>query len=180
MHSCRIFVFLFTLLCSGACTQSGNEESPASGGTNPSATHPEKIVSEEKPKLPNFQVTDLAGNVISTSQLPKTQPTIILFFHPDCEHCQAEATELQKHTDQFAGTNFLMITWDELPKIRAFMQKYALKEPIVACQISSNTLAQTYGMIRLPAVYIYNTNQELIQQFSGEAKAEAIVSYLPK
>jgi len=146
--------------------------------TTGSAPSQEKIVAEEKPKLPNFEITNLDGKSFAIAQLPKNKPTVILFFHPDCEHCQAEATELQKHTDKFSEANFLMITWDDLSTIRAFMDKYQLHAPITAYQISNNTLAQTYGTIRLPTVYIYNTDQELIQQFNGEAKAEAILSYL--
>jgi peroxiredoxin len=132
----------------------------------------------EKPKLPNFELMGLDGKVVSTASLPAGKPTVILFFHPNCEHCQAEARELQKHTDKFANTNFLMVTWDEMRNIRAFMAEYKLTAPIAAYQINSNTLAQTYGQFNLPAVYIYNANRELVQQFNGQAKAEAIREYL--
>ena len=132
----------------------------------------------EKPKLPNFELTGLDGKTITTASLPTGKPTVILFFHPNCEHCQAEARELQKHTEDFANTNFLMVTWDEMRNIRAFMTEYRLNAPIAAYQINSNTLAQTYGQFNLPAVYIYNANRELVQQFNGQAKAEAIREYL--
>ncbi|MDJ1499799.1 TlpA disulfide reductase family protein [Xanthocytophaga agilis] len=168
-HIIRLLCFLFIMTYFSACTstQEKNEDSPA-----------QQTSVETKPKLPNFQVMDLEKKLISISQLPQNRPTIVFFFHPDCEHCQAEATELQKYTDRFVNTNFLMITWDEIPKIRAFMQKYKLKAPITAYKVDNNTLFQTYGVLRLPAVYIYNSQNELVQQFNGEAKIEAILNYI--
>ncbi|MDJ1492333.1 TlpA disulfide reductase family protein [Cytophagaceae bacterium DM2B3-1] len=160
---------LFTLIYLGACTSAQEKKE---------STPTQEASAETKPKLPNFQVKTMDGKLISISQLPQNRPTIVFFFHPDCEHCQAEATELQKYTDRFANTNFLMITWDEIPKIQGFMQKYKLKAPITAYKIDNNTLFQTFGVLRLPAVYIYNSQNDLIQQFNGEAKIDAILNYI--
>lgn len=165
----RLSFILVTLIYLSACTST--QEKKESTPTQQAST-------ETKPKLPNFQIKDMEGKLISISQLPQNRPTIIFFFHPDCEHCQAEATELQEYKDRFNNTNFLMITWDEIPKIQEFMQKYELHSPITAYKIDNNTLFQTYGVLRLPAVYIYNSQNELIQQFNGEAKIDAILNYI--
>ncbi|MDJ1473689.1 TlpA family protein disulfide reductase [Xanthocytophaga flava] len=165
----RFLPLLFILFCFNACTSIQEKKEN---------TSTQQASPETKPQLPNFQVKDMEGKLISISQLPQNRPTIVFFFHPDCEHCQAEATELQKYTDRFANTNFLMITWDEIPKIQGFMQKYKLKAPITAYKIDNNTLFQTYGVLRLPAVYIYNSQNDLIQQFNGEAKIDAILNYI--
>ncbi len=171
----RNFTLIFLLLLSvfGGC-DSATEQQTQATPVVPEA----KPAEPEKPQLPNFQVTDVTGKTFTTGELPKNRPTVVIFFHPDCEHCQAEATELQPHLAAFANTNFLMITWDAIPKIKGFMEKYKLTESVTACQIDPTTLAQTYGQLSLPAIFIYNSNQELVQQLNSEARADAILTYL--
>ncbi len=160
--------------------QSASSEQATQTKTVPSTADPiPSLPAEpEKPKLPNFQVTDLNGKNFTTADLPKDKPTVVVIFHPDCEHCQAEATELKDHQEELKKANFLMLTWDAIPKIKGFMDKYQLKDPIIAAQINPMTLAQVYGELSLPTIFIYNAKQELVQQVNGEGKVDAILMYL--
>lgn len=57
---------------------------------------------------------------LSTAQFIKTahppplmidgKPTLIILFDPDCEHCQYEAEQLQKHHREFAQANVYLLT----------------------------------------------------------------------
>ena len=138
-----------------------------------------KTVSSEKPKLPHFELRGLDNKVISTKQLTAGKPVVLVFFQPGCEHCQREATEIARLQDAFAHTNLLMVSWASLPQIGEFADKYGLREPVRMYQIQPGTLAQTFGNIQLPSVYVYDADHNLIQQFSGETKVEAILGYVP-
>ncbi len=139
-----------------------------------------KIVSSEKPKLPHFELRGLDNKVISTKQLAAGKPVVLVFFQPGCEHCQREATEIARLQDSFAHTSLLMVSWASLPQIGEFAKEYGLRESVRMYQIQPGTLAQTFGTIQLPSVYVYDADRNLIQQFSGETKVEAILGYVPR
>lgn len=57
------------------------------------------------------------------------QPTVIIYFHPECEHCQYEASEIGKEAERFAKANMILITSDDSTKrVEAFAIKYRLWE----------------------------------------------------
>lgn len=160
--------------------QCAPKQESVGGAAAPGQPAKAKIVSPEKPKLPNFEMRGLDNKVVSAEQLAAGKPTVLVFFKPDCEHCQREAEQIGRLKASFAHTNLLMVSWDELPEIRKFAEKYGLQEPVRLYQINPNTLAQLFGTIQLPSAYVYDANQNLIQQFSGETRVEAILSYVPE
>jgi thiol-disulfide isomerase/thioredoxin len=39
--------------------------------------------------IPDFTIELTNGSMFTTKDLSKSKPTIIIYFAPDCEHCQA-------------------------------------------------------------------------------------------
>lgn len=106
--------------------------------------------------------------------------TLIIYFHPECEHCQYEAKQISKHQSEFKDSHILMISPAQLNDIKQFQTDYQLGE-ISNLKIlwDKGRMFETYfGKATFPTILIYNSNNEMLKKYKGEAKIEAILKHI--
>jgi peroxiredoxin len=122
----------------------------------------------------------LSREQICVDEFDPSQATIIIYFHPDCEHCQYEAKEIGLHTDEFAHTNLIMITPDDsIPRIENFMTKNNLwrMDNMAILLDPEHRFFGHFGTLNIPSVFIYKHNK-LLKKYIGETKMEAILEVI--
>lgn len=84
---------------------------------------------KKDPVLPAFRIlqTDSA-TWFTKSELPKRDFTIIIYFSPDCGHCQYEAKEVIKNIDSLSNTFMVWVSYKSITEIREFAQHYGLDQ----------------------------------------------------
>lgn len=136
-----------------------------------------KQVAESLKTMPIFR----ANNQDSTQiKLIEKTPTAIIYFNTDCDHCQYEATQIQKNMGQFKDSQILMLSIEPLANIRKFIKTYRLEgfSNLQVGQITGKTAVETFGFKSVPHILIYNTENQLVKEYKGETKIEAILKYL--
>nr|WP_299422521.1 redoxin domain-containing protein [uncultured Emticicia sp.] len=128
-------------------------------------------------QLPNFKATQLDKHIFASNDLP-TKPTVIIFFNTECEHCQYEAKEIAQNRAAFEGINLLMISSEEISKIKAFVSKYQLMGFAKPLQMDIKTMIDTFGAVSIPTIFIHRKDRQLIKQYKGETKVESIIKYI--
>lgn len=129
--------------------------------------------------LPDVTFTSVFGDSISLKDFDSTRSLILIYFHPECEHCQYEAKEIGLRADEFNDCQLVMITPDDsLVRIEKFCEQYHLQEVdnLEVLLDQKGKFEQTFGNAILPSVYIYDKDQKLKKQFLGETKPEAIIA----
>ena len=122
----------------------------------------------------------VAGKEIYLDEFDPAQPTIIIYFHPECEHCQYEAKEIGFHADEFSQTNLVMITPDDsIQRIEKFAATNHLwdLDNFALLRDSKYAFKKYFGTAKVPSIFIYK-NHELLKKYSGETKIEAILSII--
>jgi hypothetical protein len=106
--------------------------------------------------------------------------TIILFFHPECEHCQYEAKSIVSKLNQLGSTNIWWISSADKSSIQLFLKKYQLNTlpNQYFAHLPIELISTTFGSISVPHIFIYDENQLLLKEFKGETKIEALIKYL--
>jgi thiol-disulfide isomerase/thioredoxin len=107
------------------------------------------------------------------------QPTVIIYFHPECEHCQYEASEIGKQPERFGKVNMIMITPDDSTKrVEAFAIKYRLWEVdnLAILLDRKSQFRDQFGASVIPSVFIYGSDKKLLKMYKGETKMDAIIS----
>jgi len=66
---------------------------------------------KQVPFIPPFTIQLTDSSNFSKKDLPKKTPVVIIYFNPECGHCQDEAKELAKNMDKFKKIFFLMVTY---------------------------------------------------------------------
>ena len=129
--------------------------------------------------LPDAAFTSVFGDSINLQDFDSNQSLILIYFHPECEHCQYEAKEIGLRADEFNNCQLVMITPDDsLARIEKFCEEYQLWkiDNIEVLLDRESKFERTFGKAVLPSVYIYDKGQKLKKQYLGETKPEAIIA----
>ncbi|QGY43529.1 redoxin domain-containing protein [Maribellus comscasis] len=138
-----------------------------------------KEVEKQTQILPDASFNSLSGIPVNLHDFNQTQPLVIIYFHPECEHCQYEAQEIGQNAYAFNHCQLVMVTPDDsLQRVENFCSDYHLWE-LDNCEVlldTKNRFQKVFGKAIIPSVYIYATNRKLITHFLGETKSEAIIN----
>jgi peroxiredoxin len=137
-----------------------------------------KVATEKIQTLQHGCFESLHGGQICLDGFNPNLPTVILYFHPECEHCQYEATEIERQSDRFSNANLILITPDDsIKRVEAFAGKYKLwqVDNLVILFDRKGQFKNQFGTSVVPSVFIYGSNKQLLKQFVGEVKMEAVL-----
>ena len=140
-----------------------------------------KEAAEKIQTLQHVCFESLHGGQICLDGFNPSQPTVILYFHPECEHCQYEANEIERQSDRFSNANLILITPDDsIKRVEAFAGKYKLwqVDNLVILFDRKGQFKNQFGTSVVPSVFIYGSNKQLLKQFVGEVKMEAVLKMI--
>ena len=121
----------------------------------------------------------LNGGQTCVDEFDSKKTTVIIYFHPECEHCQYEDSEIGKQAEQFAKANMILITPDDsIKRVKAFAVKYRLEEVdnLTILLDRNSQFKNQFGTSIFPSVFIYGSDKKLLKVYKGEIKIEAIIN----
>ena len=102
------------------------------------------------------------------ARLEKNKPLLLMFFSPDCDHCQHETEALLKNIAKFKGIQIVMATTQPFGDMKKFAAKYKLREHgITVGRDIAYVMPPYFEMKNLPYLAFYDKNQRLISTFEG-------------
>jgi len=124
--------------------------------------------------LPKMLITTLAESTVNTHDLEGE--VIIIFFQPDCDHCQREAKEIRDHLDAFKKYNMYFVTSNPKFEVERFVKDYDLAghSNVHFGVTTTEQILNSFGPIPAPSMYIYSDGK-LTQKFNGETPIEKIL-----
>lgn len=128
--------------------------------------------------LPNMTISFLDGSQLHGKKL-EGKSVLILFF-PDCDHCQREAAQIQKHLASFKGYTLYFLTTAPKQEAEKFAVDYKLSnlKNVKFGFITVNDVLSNFGAVATPSLYIYSSDHKLVQKFNGETQMDAILKYI--
>src|SRR5438309_4922017 len=82
---------------------------------------------QKNPTIPSFTIQTPDSSWFSKSNLQPKKPTLILYFSPDCGHCQMETEELLSKMKEFPNLQIVMITSRPFEDMSNFATHYMIK-----------------------------------------------------
>ena len=127
---------------------------------------------QKYPTLPAFNVMLLdSSTIVNTFNIPEGKPTLIMFFDPECKHCQAETKMLTAKMDSLKDIRFYMVTSvHDFNKIRNFYNEYHLgdyKNIEVVGRDYEYFFITYYGIKYVPDMVLYDGHKKLLKFFEG-------------
>jgi hypothetical protein len=139
----------------------------------------QKLVAEKIARLPVFSFMRL-NNRIYNSTDTKNGPVLIVHFHPECEHCRYEISEILKSKIPISFSTVILVSSAHPDSIRSFFSNFNLTDysSVIPLLDTSYEFEEIFGSAIIPSTFIYNRNLNLVKVLHGEVKTDAIIKYL--
>ncbi|BAV08622.1 AhpC/TSA family protein [Filimonas lacunae] len=131
---------------------------------------------KKHPGLPVFQILQSDSTWFTDAQLPKDRPIVIIYFSPECGHCQTEAEDLVKHMEQLKSAFFVMVSFHSPADIGKFAEKYKLAnlDNVRLGRDVQYYLPTFYHVQYTPFIAVYDKKRQLLKTFEMGAGFEKL------
>jgi thioredoxin-related protein len=154
-----------------------------------SFTHAQKTAEDSldaslrKKGIPSFDLlkADSASHLTKADILPKHK-TLIMFFSPDCSHCQHQTEDMIAGMDSLKDVQIVMATYQPFETMVAFSQKYEIEKysNIKMGRDVNYFFPPFYKMKSLPHLALYDDKGVYITGFEGNQKVATLVEAFAK
>jgi thiol-disulfide isomerase/thioredoxin len=121
--------------------------------------------------IPFRLLVDVGSKKDSVWFTPKNIPAnvslLVVYFSPECGHCQLETEEIIKNIDSLQNTQIVFASYHPLSEIKAYYKKYKLynHKNIVMGRDVKYTLPTFFKVKFTPFSALYNTNGNFIKAY---------------
>ena len=133
-------------------------------------------------KSPNIAPFDLLG-IDSSTHITKgdinlRHKTMLMFFSPDCSHCQHQTEDMIAGMDSLKDVQIVMATYQPFEDMVNFYKKYELAKynNIKIGRDIKYVLPPYYQMRSLPYLALYDGQGNYITHFEGNQKIATLVA----
>ncbi len=107
--------------------------------------------------------------------------TLVMIFHPDCEHCEELLKQISGHSNELASMSFIFLTTDQ-----NFFVNDQIKAWPVLSQLNNvdwgtverSHFIDLFGPFAYPISYIFSPSGKLSHKISGKVKMEKLLSII--
>ena len=136
------------------------------------------------PFIPPYHILTTDSVYETPANLKKNKATMIIYFAPDCSHCQHLMYELKPKMKSFKNLQVVMITFAEpLKASQVFYRDFDLKKyPNFTVGTEGYTLKvqKYYNVKSTPYMALYNKNGKLANSYEKPPKIEELVAAVKK
>jgi cytochrome oxidase Cu insertion factor (SCO1/SenC/PrrC family) len=162
----RLFLLILALMVKLASAQTLPPDSPAY---------------KRFPTVPPFTILQIDSTNLTKEQL-KHQPTIIMFFSPDCDHCKHQWADMEKRMKDLKKFQIVMVTYQPFEEMVAFYKEknIASYSNIKLGRDTKFFLPPFYKIKSLPFQALYDKNGDLVTTFEGNVKIDKLLAAFHK
>jgi len=133
--------------------------------------------------IPPFKMYRSDKTIFSAAELPKTKPVVLIYFDPDCDHCQKLMKELFEKINAFKKAEIIMVTFKPIEEVAEFekknnTQKY--QNIIVGTEGVGFYLRNYYGLTKMPFTALYDKKGSLAYSYRKETLVDDLIKRLKK
>lgn len=121
--------------------------------------------------IPHFKMLLTNGKTFEEKDLPKGKPVVIIYFAPDCEHCQTLMNAVFKTISSFKKVEIVMVTFKPLNEVVDFeknYQVYKYSNIIVGSELPVFFFKTHYNLMNTPFTVIYDKQGKYIYSYKKE------------
>ena len=140
-------------------------------------------VKAQSGKLPPFRMMQTNGKIFKAEDLPMGKAIVIIYFSPECDHCDKLMKELVQQTEGLKKASIAMVTYLPVEKVLEFEKNYSLKKyPNIYAGTEGNNffLRNYYKLTEMPFAALYSKNGDFIKSYTREIDLEDLSTRLNK
>ncbi|HKC37307.1 MAG TPA: redoxin domain-containing protein [Chitinophagaceae bacterium] len=131
--------------------------------------------------IPSFKITLSNNKTLNAADLPKGKPLVLIYFDPDCDHCQKLMTELFKKINSFKKVQMVLVTFKPVTEVAAFEKKYGTRNypnMKVGTEGTLFYLRNYYKLIKMPFTALYDKKGNYNYSYRDETPVDDLINRL--
>lgn len=130
--------------------------------------------------IPSFTVLQTDSSFTNDKKIPNDRPVVIVYFSPECGHCQITADEFSKKMKEMKNIFFVWVSYYPLPEIKEFAKKFNLQQfnNIIIGRDPNYTIPSYFRVKFTPFMAVYNKEHHLIQTYGQGTEADTLINLL--
>ena len=131
--------------------------------------------------IPSFKMTLSNNEIFTAADLPKGKPFVLIYFDPDCDHCQKLMTELFKRMNSFKKAEMVLITFKPITEVAAFEKKYSTGKYAnmrVGTEGTLFYLKNYYKLVKMPFTALYDSKGNYSYSYRDETPVDDLIKRL--
>ncbi len=133
--------------------------------------------------IPDYRILDADSVYRTPANLKKSQPVMIVYFSPDCSHCQHLMNEIKGQMKDFSKVQIVMVSAVDYRMIKGFYKDFgiaAYPNITVGTEGNSYKVLQYYNVKTTPYIAIYNHKHKLLKAYEKAPKIEELATMVKK
>lgn len=133
--------------------------------------------------MPPFKIRLTTGKLLSASDLPKQRPVVLIYFAPDCDHCQTLMQAFFKRISEFKNAEIVLVTFKPIRELIPFEKFYRTaqyKNLNVGTEEPALYLQMYYKLQKTPFTALYNKEGSLSYSYKAETVVDDLITRLKK
>lgn len=141
------------------------------------------ILQAQANKLPPFKMMQVNGKVFRAQNLPLGKPIVIIYFSPECDHCEKMMKELLKKEASFKKASVAMITYLPVSNVAKFVQQYGLNKYsniYIGTEGGTFFVRNYYKIEHMPFIALHDKDGSLVKEYRKEGPLTDLINQLNK
>jgi thiol-disulfide isomerase/thioredoxin len=122
------------------------------------------------PNVPSYKLLLMDSSTYTYKyQLKKDQPVIVIYFSPDCEHCQTGTKHITDSMKLFKKVQFVFASYAKFLELKKFHEDYGLAtfKNIIYGRDEQFFFPRFYNVRYTPFIAVYDKEGKLVRVFEG-------------
>ncbi len=131
--------------------------------------------------LPGFKMKMTNGKTFSAADVSHKKPLIIIYFAPDCEHCQVLMKQLFQKINTFKNTEIIMVTFESLNDVAGFEKQYQTdkyKNIKVGVEVPVFFFKNYYHLEHTPFTALFDKNGKLMVSYKDYTPVDELIKWV--
>ena len=131
--------------------------------------------------IPSFQMQLTNGKSFSSGSLSPKKPLILIYFAPDCEHCQILMDTIFKKINAFKNSQIVMVTFKPLNEVVDFENHYEThkyQNIKTGTEVPIFFFRKYYQVENTPFTALYDKQGKLIISYKKETPVDDLIKHL--
>jgi peroxiredoxin len=131
-------------------------------------------------KIPDFAILRTDSTWFTNKQLPQNKPFVLIYFAPDCGHCQLTAQEFVKDMDKLKNIELVWVSSRTPEQIKEFAEAYKLNQfsNVVMGRDPNYKLVPFYKIEFTPFMAVYDKRGKFLNSYPQGTNPETITKLI--
>ncbi|MEN9598268.1 MAG: hypothetical protein RL596_579 [Bacteroidota bacterium] len=137
---------------------------------------------KKNPTIPDFKILQTDSTWFAKKDIKPYEYTVIIYFSPDCGHCQYEAKEIVKNIDSLKNILFIWVSYRDFKDIKKFYRQYNLDAlPNMVMGRDPQYFIPSFYQVRYtPFIALYDKNQHYLTSWDMGVEISELLEFVRK